>query len=71
MAIRTAVTITTINPFMNLIANAAGKTKRAETKRTPIIGIITEIAKPTGRWKYLILWFIKSKSVVIVKLKLF
>lgn len=54
-----------------LIANAAGKTKRAETKRTPIVGIITEIAKPTGRWKYLILWFIKSKDRRYSEIKAF
>ncbi len=72
--------VNTITNFQNnqificdsfLIANAAGKTKRAETKRTPIVGIITEIAKPTGRWKYLILWFIKSKERRYSEIKAF
>ncbi|MEC0344278.1 winged helix-turn-helix transcriptional regulator [Peribacillus frigoritolerans] len=36
-----------------------------------MVGIITEIAKPTGRWKYLILWFIKSKERRYSEIKAF
>lgn len=37
---------TILNPFVNRIANAAGKTNNAETSNTPMVGIIIEIAKP-------------------------
>lgn len=41
-----AVAKTILKPFVNLIANAAGKTNKADTRRTPIVGMIIEIANP-------------------------
>lgn len=37
---------TMLKPFAILMANAAGNTSRADTRRTPMIGIMTEIARP-------------------------
>jgi len=48
IATKIAVKITTLKPLANLIAKEAGNTNNAETNNTPIVGMMTEIARPVS-----------------------